>query len=192
MEPIAEKKKLILESALGLIKDHGFHGCPMSTMAKNAGVAAGTIYTYFDSKDELIRELYFYTIGVVHTHMTECEDRSLDFKERFYNYWKCLTQLYLDRPEIQRFFEQFIISPFNTSEIQSQHSLWHEWNTGFFEEGIRKGYLKNLSPDVLFFMVIGTVNVTVRVRQGMSAQIIEKGIDINQLAEMTWDAIKKQ
>lgn len=192
MEPIAEKKRLILESALDLIKDHGFHGCPMSMVAKNAGVAAGTIYTYFESKDDLICELYFYAKDTIYSHVSGGDDTSLDFKTRFFNYWTNLSQLYLDRPEIQRFFEQFMISPFNTLEIQSEDSLWHDWNSGFFKEGIEEGYLKNLSPDILFIMVIGSINSMIRVRKNFSVKIKERGIDLNQLAEMTWDAIKKQ
>tara|TARA_R110001592_G_scaffold35397_8_gene120420 strand:- start:521 stop:1099 length:579 start_codon:yes stop_codon:yes gene_type:complete len=192
MEPIAEKKKLILESALALIKDHGFHGCPMSMMAKNAGVAAGTIYTYFDSKDDLIGELYFYAKNIIFKHVSGGDDTSLDFKTRFINYWNNLSQLYLDRPEIQRFFEQFMISPFNTPEVQNADSPWHNWNSSFFQEGIDKGYLRNLSPDILFIMVIGSINSMSKVRQNFSAKITEKGIDLNQLSEMTWDAIRKQ
>tara|TARA_A100000171_G_scaffold51965_1_gene68256 strand:- start:2272 stop:2850 length:579 start_codon:yes stop_codon:yes gene_type:complete len=192
MEPIAEKKKLILESALALIKDHGFHGCPMSMMAKNAGVAAGTIYTYFDSKDDLIGELFFYAKSIIFNHVSGSDDPSLDFKTRFFNYWNNLSELYLDRPEIQSFFEQFMISPFNTREIQNADSPWHNWNSNFFQEGIDKGILRNLSPDILFIMVIGSVNSMSKVRQNFRERIAEKGIDLNQLAEMTWDAIRKQ
>ena len=43
MDDIAQKKQAIFESTLELIKDHGFHGAPVSLVAKNAGVAAGTI-----------------------------------------------------------------------------------------------------------------------------------------------------
>ncbi|MGW8121322.1 TetR/AcrR family transcriptional regulator [Roseivirga echinicomitans] len=192
MEPIAEKKKLILESAFDIIKDQGFHGCPMSLVAKNAGVAAGTIYTYFESKNDLIFELYFHAKNIIYKHVSQKDDPSLDFKTRFFNYWNNLSQLYLDRPEIQRFFEQFMISPYNTLEVQNEDSPWYNWNGNFFKEGIDKGYLKNLSPEILFIMVIGSVNSMSKMRQNFNTKITEKGIDLNQLAEMTWDAIRKQ
>src|SRR5690606_31556619 len=63
MDNVTDKKKAIFESTLELIKENGFHGTPMSLVAKNACVAAGTIYHYFKSKDELICELYAYNRG---------------------------------------------------------------------------------------------------------------------------------
>ena len=56
---IPGKKEAILNSTLELIKDNGFHGTPISLIAKNAGVASGTIYHYFPSKDAIIMELHF-------------------------------------------------------------------------------------------------------------------------------------
>ena len=55
MHNIGDKKQAIFESTLALIRDHGFHGAPMSLVAKNAGVAAGTIYHYFESKEALLK-----------------------------------------------------------------------------------------------------------------------------------------
>ena len=55
---IADKKEAILKSTLELIKDNGFHGTPISEIARHAGVASGTIYHYFSSKDAIIITLY--------------------------------------------------------------------------------------------------------------------------------------
>ena len=58
MDHIEDKRTAILEATLKLISENGFHGTAMSKVAKEAGVSAGIIYHYFDSKDELIDELY--------------------------------------------------------------------------------------------------------------------------------------
>src|SRR5690606_41909398 len=55
-----DKIDSIFKSTLHLIKDNGFHGTPMSQIAKHADVAIGTIYHYFPSKDELILALFEY------------------------------------------------------------------------------------------------------------------------------------
>ena len=36
----------------------GFHQTPKSLVAKRSGVSAGTIYYYFDNKEDLIHQLY--------------------------------------------------------------------------------------------------------------------------------------
>ena len=55
---ISDKRKSILDSTLELIRQNGFQGTPISLIAKNAGVAAGTIYHYFENKEAIIIELH--------------------------------------------------------------------------------------------------------------------------------------
>lgn len=47
-----DKRDEIIRAAKELIAEHGFHGAPMARVAEEAGVAAGTIYRYFESKDD--------------------------------------------------------------------------------------------------------------------------------------------
>src|SRR5574342_755168 len=53
-----DKRAAIIQAALELIAEFGFHGAPMAMIAERAGVGAGTIYRYFENKDVLINELY--------------------------------------------------------------------------------------------------------------------------------------
>jgi AcrR family transcriptional regulator len=52
------KRAAILEAALDLFVELGFHGTAVPAVAERAGVGAGTIYRYFESKDALVNELY--------------------------------------------------------------------------------------------------------------------------------------
>ena len=54
----SDKRTDILRAALQLIAERGFHAAPMAEIAEKAGVAAGTIYRYFENKDILINELH--------------------------------------------------------------------------------------------------------------------------------------
>jgi len=54
----SDKRSDIMQAALDLIAEQGFHRTPMAEIAAKAGVAAGTIYRYFESKDVLITELH--------------------------------------------------------------------------------------------------------------------------------------
>lgn len=55
---ISDKRSKIMQVALELLAEHGFHRVSMSMIAEKANVAVGTIYIYFAGKDELIDELY--------------------------------------------------------------------------------------------------------------------------------------
>ncbi len=57
------KEQLILRAALTLFARHGYHNTTVSDIAGEAGVAAGTIYLYFEKKEELIVALFERFVG---------------------------------------------------------------------------------------------------------------------------------
>ncbi len=46
-------KKLIFESAIRIFSDCGYRGATMDDIASNAGLAKGTLYYHFTSKEEI-------------------------------------------------------------------------------------------------------------------------------------------
>ncbi|MNH95420.1 Fatty acid metabolism regulator protein [compost metagenome] len=58
-----EKYELILEAALKVIAENGFHGSQISKIAKEAGVADGTIYLYFKKKEDILISLFQERLG---------------------------------------------------------------------------------------------------------------------------------
>lgn len=50
-----EKYQRILDAAVDVIAERGYFRSPVSAIAKRAGVADGTIYLYFKSKDDVLR-----------------------------------------------------------------------------------------------------------------------------------------
>jgi len=165
----------------------------MSKVAQNAGVASGTIYTYFENKDEMIIELFHYVKSLIHQRVSENDDPSLDFKQRFFNFWDSLQNLYLEKPSIQRFFEHFMNSPYNTPEIQLRKSEWHKWTDDFFEQGVQEGHLRPMNPKVIRMMVMGGVTSSTRFLTTYNTLITEEEkTDLHYIPQMVWDGIKKQ
>jgi AcrR family transcriptional regulator len=52
------KRKAILEAAMELFADRGIGHAPTSAISSVAGVAEGTLFTYFKTKDDLLNELF--------------------------------------------------------------------------------------------------------------------------------------
>ena len=57
MPKIDNKRNLILETALALFAEHGYHATPISLIAKKSGVSQGLMYNFFKSKKHLLREM---------------------------------------------------------------------------------------------------------------------------------------
>ena len=52
------KRNRIIEAAIVRIAEKGYHSARMSDIAKEAGVADGTIYNYFQNKEHLLLSIF--------------------------------------------------------------------------------------------------------------------------------------
>ena len=53
-----DKRNAILSAAIHVFAERGLAAAPTSEISKQAGVAEGTLFTYFKTKDDLINSLY--------------------------------------------------------------------------------------------------------------------------------------
>jgi len=57
-----ESKSKIMAAALELFANNGYHNTSISKVAKQAGVSKGLMYNYFESKEDLLKEVAIYTL----------------------------------------------------------------------------------------------------------------------------------
>ena len=58
-----ERKKQILEAAISVFARLGFHKARMDDIVEASGLSKGALYWYFDSKDDIIRNIMEYVFG---------------------------------------------------------------------------------------------------------------------------------
>ncbi len=68
-----EMRNAILDAAMGVFVDKGYHATSVSNVAEAAGLGKGTIYIYFKSKDAL-------TTAIVDRHFTNISEQIIDEK----------------------------------------------------------------------------------------------------------------
>ena len=56
--PPGDRRRQILDAAIRVFARQGFHRCRVSDIADEAGVAYGLVYHYFNSKDQVLNELF--------------------------------------------------------------------------------------------------------------------------------------
>lgn len=189
MEPIADKKKAIFESTLELVKENGFHGTPMSLVAKKAGVAAGTIYHYFESKEHLICQLSGYVREQMMAVVQREDCKTIPFQVCFFNLWHGLYNFYRNNPTIFRFLEQFVNSPYNTNSDLGADEF-HKLLFAFFERGIAEGHLRPTSPRILGTLAHSNVISTVKM-QASGRLKLEAG-ELQQIPQILWDGMRSR
>lgn len=178
-----------MASALKLFVDYGFHGTPTSKIAAEAGVANGTLFHYYKTKDDLVIDLYNDIKDELNKYITSkvsC-DATLETKLKimFINtlYWA------LDNKEKFYYIHQFHLSPH--FEKISQETI-HKQSTchiSLIEQGIKAKLLKPLPVEFLL-TVVGShlFGIYQYVTGGEFSHNKQKKV-INDAFEMLWDMI---
>ena len=101
-----QKKKLIMDTALELFAENGFHATSISQIAKKAGISKGLTYNYFKSKDEILDQIVKTGFNSIYSHFDLNHDgvltteefkyfirKSLDVISDNKRFWKLYTML---------------------------------------------------------------------------------------------------
>jgi len=83
-----EKRQTILDAAMEVVASAGT-GATTAAIAKVAGFAEGTLFTYFPTKDDLLNALYLDIKSDLHAHMTRYYKPSETLEERCRSVWEC-------------------------------------------------------------------------------------------------------
>jgi TetR/AcrR family transcriptional regulator, fatty acid metabolism regulator protein len=60
-----DKRRRILEAAVRVFAEHGYHGSRVGDIAEDAGVAHGLLYHYFASKEDVLHTIFLENWGVL-------------------------------------------------------------------------------------------------------------------------------
>ncbi len=78
------KYRKIIEAAVQVIAENGFHGSQVSKIAKAAGVADGTIYLYFKNKEDILVTVFQEKMGQFIEKIKEETERKTYADEKLY------------------------------------------------------------------------------------------------------------
>jgi AcrR family transcriptional regulator len=103
-----QKKELIMETALELFAENGFHATSISQIAKKAGISKGLAYNYFQSKNEILEEILETCSNEIYENLDINKDGVLTEEEFYYfirktfqlinsnkRFWKLYTSVVL-------------------------------------------------------------------------------------------------
>lgn len=71
-------KKLIFESAIKIFSESGYRGATMDDIAANAGLAKGTLYYHFASKEEIFTFIVEEGIQILQNQVIEIQNQDID------------------------------------------------------------------------------------------------------------------
>jgi AcrR family transcriptional regulator len=193
-----DKREAILRATLELVAAQGFHDAPCSLIAERAGVAAGTIYRYFENKDVLISALYIELEGRITTRLMEGYVAGRPISDRFMHLVIGILDYFITHPMEFKYIEQFHNSPYGTDFRRDKLLGNTESNDSsckcdiykrLFTEGVELQVIKDLPMPVLFDLAFGPI-ISVA-RNHILGFIQLDDVLINQIAEACWDSLKR-
>lgn len=96
----SDKRERILEAAEVVFAEHGFARARVSEIARAAGVADGTIYLYFKSKDDLLIELFDSRMQRVTAALRTATDGVADASLRLRSFVSAYLSLVRENPPL--------------------------------------------------------------------------------------------
>lgn len=181
------KRRQILDAALELFSDYGFHGASMAKLAETANVPVGTIYRHFKGKEELIHALYVEMKRERFAAMLEGYDPELPLRARFDLFWRNTFAYCVSHPREFRFAEQYAFSPF-LSDVNKAIQIDMTAELGqFFGDGYAHGVFKSLTPQILSALISGPLNALVT--RAIAGIVTLNPTDQQSVMDACWDAI---
>ncbi len=150
----------LVSAALELFVEKGYAGTRLDDVAARAGVSKGTLYLYFENKEELfkavVRENIVARISQSADEILHYDGSSAELLRRLMTTWweeygshtaggigKLMMAESGNFPEIARFFLEEVIEP------------WHRMLAAVIQRGAERGEFRTVKPDMFARVVTG-------------------------------------
>jgi AcrR family transcriptional regulator len=135
------KEAVIRLKAMEMAVKEGFDGLSMQKIARAAKVSPGTLYTYFEDRDDLILQVYLEESEKAFAAMMENFDPGLSFAQGLRVQWFNRARYYMKNPRAMLFLEQFKHTPLHERALALGSSAFRETMQAFVRGAIRRGEL---------------------------------------------------
>jgi AcrR family transcriptional regulator len=105
-----DKRNAILDAATRVFAERGLSAAPTSEISKRAGVAEGTLFTYFETKDDLINALYRSIKLELADAMMSGFPRKKNVRTRLRHVWDRYVNWGVTNPEQRKVLAQLQVS----------------------------------------------------------------------------------
>ncbi|MCF7858911.1 MAG: TetR/AcrR family transcriptional regulator [Candidatus Cloacimonetes bacterium] len=155
------KRNAILKAAIEEFSHKGYHKAKISTIADLANVATGTVYLYFQSKENLLVSAFN---GFTKTMLEDMKNKIADENstlERLIKLFDLHVGVFTKHPEVARFLAIELRQSPDFYENYPLHNPFLEYLT-FIEkliiDAIKEGSIREVDPKALTYIIFGTMD----------------------------------
>jgi len=156
-----QKRQDILNSAMTLFRDKGFHNTKMEDIAIGAGVGKGTLYEYFESKQDVFDEACIEYVDVIIENIEYVSNIDDTFKNKLlilFNGKLKMESEFADMSIDNVLSSKNIISEKTIKTIIGKITEMYSLICKIIDQGKEEGVVKkNIQSEVLACLIVGTL-----------------------------------
>mgnify|MGYP000238063307 FL=1 len=175
-----EKRREIALSCHQLIHDKGIRNITIAQVAKTAGIGKGTVYEYFENKDDIVFEIINMHIEQYHNAFLETIKDVKNTREKVYHFFKFVLD---DSEENMKHFNGFkdYLSIMLADENEAMSDYNGDCHT-FFNEQLKKVISEGVNSGELIPQALEMSN---------GLLIFEKGLVLLKMTQKDYDTKKE-
>jgi AcrR family transcriptional regulator len=136
----------------------GLQAATTAAIAREAGVAEGTLYRHFRGKEALAIEAFRRVKRGMYEAVTRSYDVSLPLPERFRHLWLAAFRRYREDPEAFRYGKRFMESPYAAVEGGEAHEPMVGLLSRLRRDGVGAGLVKDLPEELLIALFYAPIS----------------------------------
>jgi AcrR family transcriptional regulator len=174
-----EKSRAILEAAVREIALTGL-GASTARIAKAAGVAEGTLFTYFPTKNDLFNELYVSIKSEVYSRINASFPHDADLRDRARHLWSEYLAWSIEKPEECKVSRQLNLSEIVTDATRERLLAHNGVVNPTVREIAKTGAFREMPPGFVASAMAAmqdAVMDTVARQPRLKKKLIEKGFE---------------
>ena len=160
---VGNKRERIIAAAAKLFGEKDYHDTTTAKIAESAGVAAGTIYIYFRSKEELLVAVFEEFLGRHMDRLREGVEREKTPRDKLMRLLTLGLQLMQDNPDSARIFLSQLrqSTKMITTVVKRSSRAYKDIIEDVLAEGARTGLCRDVNVPAAASMLFGAFQSTV-------------------------------
>ena len=179
----SSKQARVLEAAIDEFAEQGFSLASMNRVVQRGGIAKGSLFQYFGSKEGLFRFIFDHAVELVRKSLRQVkqETASADFFERISQSLLTGIHFIVRHPRIYQIYLKMIFQesfPLRSQFLQQVHLFSADYLKPLVEGGIARGELRaDLNVDLTVFFLDALMD---RFLQAYCVSFLDAGAGIYQ------------
>ncbi|WP_424359378.1 TetR/AcrR family transcriptional regulator [Methanocella sp. MCL-LM] len=161
-DTVREKREAIINAALKLFTERGFDNTPTALISQEAGVATGTLFRYYPTKEDLINSTYVIAKNRFAAAMAEGLEDEETLEGKMRRIWGNTIRWGLKSPRELLFLEQFMSSPYISKITEEEVMKRFVFLSDLIEEGVGEGKLRDIHRGLIFEMMFSANRAVIK------------------------------